>query len=117
LQKPFWIAKVVRASRRTLAEASVAEPPRGREATGTTDGSGVPSDERTAGWTYRGINRAANAAGNRGGAMRQTRTAVVPSDRAAKTDSSPVAHLIAVAERLGPDEVGVLALIATPEAH
>ena len=97
--------------RRAKALPSLGDYLRGREATGTADGNGAQSDERQDRRT-RGINRAANAAGNRGGAMRQARTTVTPSNRTDTTDTGSHARLITLAERLGPDEVAVLALIA-----
>jgi hypothetical protein len=49
--------------------------------------------------------------------MRQARATVMPSNRTDAADRGSHARLITLAERLGPDEVGVLALIATPEAR
>jgi len=71
------------------------------------------------GWTHRGINRAANTAGKRAGAMRQARATVTPSNRTDLTQLTEALtlRLITLAERLGPDEVAVLAVIAIPEAQ
>jgi hypothetical protein len=51
--------------------------------------------------------------------MRQGRATVTPSNRTDLTQLTEALtlRLITLAERLGPDEVAVLAVIATPEAQ